>query len=312
MLRKILSRLLQFVLVLLCVSFITFLLMYLSPSDAADMLVLKQGDSVSEEVIEAMREEMGLNDPFFVQYTRWLGNILHGDFGTSFKNGHAVVDDVWAKFRYTLLLASCAFAIVVLLSLPLGILSAIFHNRIPDLAIQIFSFIMISIPNFVLALLLIYFLAVRAGLLPIVSAINPTGMLMPLLAMSMHMVGNYTRQIRASLLEEMNKPYVIGLKVRGVPRKIIMLHNVLPNSMTSVITLLGITAGSLLSGTAIIELIFSYPGVGRFALEAISYKDYPVIQAYVLLVSVVFILINLTADIIVYLMNPSERSRSVA
>ena len=312
MLRKILSRLLQFVLVLLCVSFITFLLMYLSPSDAADMLVLKQGDSVSEEVIEAMREEMGLNDPFFVQYTRWLGNILHGDFGTSFKNGHAVVDDVWAKFRYTLLLASCAFAIVVLLSLPLGILSAIFHNRIPDLAIQIFSFIMISIPNFVLALLLIYFLAVRAGLLPIVSAINPTGMLMPLLAMSMHMVGNYTRQIRASLLEEMNKPYVIGLKARGVPRKIIMLHNVLPNSMTSVITLLGITAGSLLSGTAIIELIFSYPGVGRFALEAISYKDYPVIQAYVLLVSVVFILINLTADIIVYLMNPSERSRSVA
>lgn len=312
MIKRIVKRLAEFVAVLFCVSFLTFSLMYLSPTDAADMIIANQGDSVSDEIVQKMREEMGLNDAFLVQYGRWLGNVLHGELGTSFKNGHKVSDDIWAKFKYTIILAFLSFLIVIVLAVPFGIISAVYHNRWPDYVLQVISFLAISIPNFVLALILMYFLAVKLGLLPTVAKLAPKSMIMPLAAMSCHMVGNYTRQIRSCLLEEMNKPYVIGMKARGISRKTIMIKNVLPNSMTSVITLLGITAGSLLSGTAIIELIFSYPGVGRFTLEAISYKDYPVILSYVLLVSVIFIVINLITDLIVYVMNPSERSRDVA
>lgn len=163
-------------------------------------------------------------------------------------------------------------------------------------------------PQFWLALMLIYVFAVQLNLLPVSISMTPKGMIMPVLALTVDLICVYARQIRAAILEEMNQQYVTGLRARGVPKSVIMFRNVIPNSMTSIITLLGLSAGTLLSGTAIIEQIFGWPGIGKFTLEAISFRDYPVIQAYVLVITLVYIFINLLVDIIIYFQNPRARA----
>jgi len=305
--KTILNRIIQFFLVIISVSFISFSLLYLAPGDPAEMIIQMNGDSVSDELLDQMREEMGLNDPFLVQYGRWLNNLLHGDLGTSYKNQHSVAADLGAKMKNTVTLALAAFLVTVVFSFPLGILSAIYHNKWIDYLVRFISFFGISLPNFWLGLLLMYYLGVLLHLLPVVGELSPRGMIMPIITICFHQICTYARQIRTALLEEMSQDYVRGLRSRGIPRRDIILKNVLPNSMTSVITLLGITAGTLLAGTAIIEQLFGWPGVGRWALEAISYQDYPVIQAYVLVVSAIYVTINLIVDIVIYFQNPRAR-----
>ena len=312
MVKKILSRLAQFLLVIVCVSFFTFSLVYLAPGDAAEMVLSLQGEGASGEVVNAMREEMGLNDPFLVQYGRWVKNALRGDFGISYKNGHLVKDEISGKFGYTVLLAAVSFVVLLIFAFPLGILSALYHNRPADVIIRVITIFGVSMPQFWLALMLIFILAVKLNLLPVAISLTPKGMIMPVIAISLDLICVYARQIRAAILEEMSQQYVTGLRARGIPRKTILFKNVIPNSMTSIITLLGLSAGTLLSGTAIIEQIFGWPGIGKFTIEAMSYRDYPVIQAYVLLVTILYILINLTVDVIVYFQNPRARAGAVS
>lgn len=308
MYKKIVSRLAQFILVIFSVSFFTFTLVYLAPGDAAEMVISLQGEGASKEVIEEMRENMGLNDSFLVQYGRWVRNALQGDLGVSYKNGHKVSQEIWGKFKNTVLLAAVSFVLLLLVAFPLGIYSALRHNRLADVIIRIITIFGVSMPQFWLALMLIYVLAVQLNLLPVSISMTPKGMIMPVLALTVDLICVYARQIRAAILEEMNQQYVTGLRARGVPKSVIMFRNVIPNSMTSIITLLGLSAGTLLSGTAIIEQIFGWPGIGKFALEAISFRDYPVIQAYVLVITLVYIFINLLVDIIIYFQNPRARA----
>lgn len=308
MVKTLVSRILQFILVIVSVSFLTFSLVYLAPGDAAELILSLQGEGASHEVIEEMREQMGLNDPFLVQYARWAGNALKGDLGVSYKNGHLVKDEISGKFRNTVLLAGVSFAVLLIFAFPLGVYSALNHNRLSDVIIRIITIFGVSMPQFWLALMLIYILAVRLGLLPVAISMTPKGMIMPVIAISLDLICVYARQIRAAILEEMSQQYVTGLRARGIPMKTVMFRNVIPNSMTSIITLLGLSAGTLLSGTAIIEQIFGWPGIGKFTLEAISYRDYPVIQAYVLVITLVYIGINTLVDIIVYFQNPRARA----
>lgn len=308
MYKKIVSRLAQFILVIFSVSFFTFTLVYLAPGDAAEMVISLQGEGASKEVIEEMRENMGLNDSFLVQYGRWVRNALQGDLGVSYKNEHKVSQEIWGKFKNTVLLAAVSFVLLLLVAFPLGIYSALRHNRLADVIIRIITIFGVSMPQFWLALMLIYVLAVQLNLLPVSISMTPKGMIMPVLALTVDLICVYARQIRAAILEEMNQQYVTGLRARGVPKSVIMFRNVIPNSMTSIITLLGLSAGTLLSGTAIIEQIFGWPGIGKFALEAISFRDYPVIQAYVLVITLVYIFINLLVDIIIYFQNPRARA----
>lgn len=308
MYKKIVSRLAQFILVIFSVSFFTFTLVYLAPGDAAEMVISLQGEGASKEVIEEMRENMGLNDSFLVQYGRWVRNALQGDLGVSYKNGHKVSQEIRGKFKNTVLLAAVSFVLLLLVAFPLGIYSALRHNRLADVIIRIITIFGVSMPQFWLALMLIYVLAVQLNLLPVSISMTPKGMIMPVLALTVDLICVYARQIRAAILEEMNQQYVTGLRARGVPKSVIMFRNVIPNSMTSIITLLGLSAGTLLSGTAIIEQIFGWPGIGKFALEAISFRDYPVIQAYVLVITLVYIFINLLVDIIIYFQNPRARA----
>ena len=308
MIKTIASRLGQFILVLFAVTFFSFSLVYLAPGDAAEIITNVQGEGASREVVEEMREQMGLNDPFFVQYGRWVKNALRGDLGVSYKNGHAVTAEISGKFQNTLRLASIAFVVVVLVAFPLGILSALRHNKATDVIVRIITIFGVSMPHFWVALMLIFILAVKLNLLPVAPSMTVKGMIMPVIALSFDLICVYARQIRAAILEEMNQQYVTGLRARGIPQKTIMFRNVIPNSMTSIITLLGLTAGTLLSGTAIIEQILGWPGIGKFTIEAIAYRDYPVIQAYVLLITLIYISINLLVDVLVFLQNPRARA----
>lgn len=312
MAKKILSRIGQFILVIVAVSFFTFSLVYLAPGDAAEMVVSLQGEGASREVIEEMRESMGLNDPFWVQFGRWVKNALRGDLGVSYKNGHTVASEISGKFQHTLLLAAAAFVVLLIFAFPLGIISALNHNKLGDYIIRVITIFGVSMPQFWLALMLIFILAVQLGWLPVSPSVTAKGMIMPVIALSFDLICVYARQIRAAILEEMSQQYVLGLRARGIPRRTILFRNVIPNSMTSIITLLGLSAGTLLSGTAVIEQILGWPGIGKFTLEAISYRDYPVIQGYVLVITLVYIAINLLVDVIVFFQNPRARAGAVS
>ena len=225
MVKYILKRLVQLVVVLLGVTFLTFMIAQAAPSDAAEMKYVSMGMMPSSELLEKTREEMGLNDPVLIQYGRWLGNVLHGDLGESSKFGESVLTQMTRKLPMTLKLAGVSLVAVILISFPLGVLSAIKKNKTADYIIRFLSFFGVSMPNFWLALLLMYIFAVRLGWFKVVSTDSIGGMILPVATLTIPMISSYARQIRAALLEELNANYVIGARARGIPeRRIIWGH----------------------------------------------------------------------------------------
>ena len=309
MVRYILKRLLQLVVVLLGVTFLTFMITQATPSDAAEMKYVSMGMMPSTELLEKTREEMGLNDPVLIQYGRWLGNVLHGDLGESSKFGESVWTQMTRKLPMTLKLAGVSLIVVILISFPLGILSAVKKNKAADYIIRFFSFFGVSMPNFWLALLLMYIFAVRLGWFKVVSADSVQGMILPVATLTIPMISSYARQIRAALLEELNANYVIGARARGIPERRIIWGHVLPNAILPIITLLGLSVGHLLGGAAIIETIFSWQGIGNMVVEAIRVRDYPLIQGYVIWMSIIYVTVNLIVDIAYRLLDPQIRLR---
>lgn len=293
---------------LVVVSFLTFMLMDFAPGDPAQTQMKLSGVGGSEELLEQLREEMGLNDPLIIRYGRWAGNILRGDFGVSYRTGKAISTEVKGKLRNTLHLTLIASGLLILIAFPLGILSAIYKNTLLDFLIQMFSFFGISIPNFWFGLILIQIFAIKLKMLPSVSDLSGKSLILPVATISLSVICIHARQIRSALLEEMGKTYVSGLRAKGIRKSKIIVYNVVPNSLNSVITLMGLSIGSMLAGSAIVEQLFSYPGMGKWALESIAYRDYPVIQAYVLVVSTAFVLINLAADTLITILNPGKVS----
>lgn len=305
MVRYILKRLLQLVVVLLGVTFLTFMITQATPSDAAEMKYVSMGMMPSTELLEKTREEMGLNDPVLIQYGRWLGNVLHGDLGESSKFGESVWTQMTRKLPMTLKLAGVSLIVVILISFPLGILSAVKKNKAADYIIRFFSFFGVSMPNFWLALLLMYIFAVRLGWFKVVSADS----VLPVATLTIPMISSYARQIRAALLEELNANYVIGARARGIPERRIIWGHVLPNAILPIITLLGLSVGHLLGGAAIIETIFSWQGIGNMVVEAIRVRDYPLIQGYVIWMAIIYVTVNLIVDIAYRLLDPQIRLR---
>lgn len=309
MVRYILKRLLQLVVVLLGVTFLTFMITQATPSDAAEMKYVSMGMMPSTELLEKTREEMGLNDPVLIQYGRWLGNVLHGDLGESSKFGESVWTQMTRKLPMTLKLAGVSLIVVIAISFPLGILSAVKKNKAADYIIRFFSFFGVSMPNFWLALLLMYIFAVRLGWFKVVSTDSVQGMILPVATLTIPMISSYARQIRAALLEELNANYVIGARARGIPERRIIWGHVLPNAILPIITLLGLSVGHLLGGAAIIETIFSWQGIGNMVVEAIRVRDYPLIQGYVIWMAIIYVTVNLMVDIAYRLLDPQIRLR---
>ncbi len=309
MVRYILKRLLQLVIVLLGVTFLTFMITQATPSDAAEMKYVSMGMMPSTELLEKTREEMGLNDPVLIQYGRWLGNVLHGDLGESSKFGESVWTQMTRKLPMTLKLAGVSLIVVIVFSFPLGILSAVKKNKVADYMIRFLSFFGVSMPNFWLALLLMYIFAVRLGWFKVVSTNSVQGMILPVATLTIPMISSYARQIRAALLEELNANYVIGARARGIPERRIIWGHVLPNAILPIVTLLGLSVGHLLGGAAIIETIFSWQGIGNMVVEAIRVRDYPLIQGYVIWMAIIYVTVNLIVDIAYRLLDPQIRLR---
>ena len=305
MIKYILKRILYLIPVMLLVTLIVFFLMSITKGDPARIVV---GESASLEEVEAMRESMGLNDPFFIRYLRYVRDLfLHGNMGTSYKSGLPVMKEITSALPSTIRLSLAAITIAILIGIPIGIISATKQYSFFDNFTMILGLIGISMPVFWLGLLLMYYLGVLLHLLPVVGELSPRGMIMPIITICFHQICTYVRQIRTALLEEMSQDYVRGLRSRGIPRRNIILKNVLPNSMLPLITLLGLSMGSLLGGTAIVEVIFTYPGMGNLAVNAITGLDYPVVQAYVLWVALIYMVINLIVDISYNFIDPRMR-----
>lgn len=307
MIRYILKRLAQLVIVLLGVTFLTFLVTQAAPSDTAEMKYISMGMMPSVELLEETREEMGLNDPILVQYGRWLVNVLQGDLGESTKYSEPVLSQMMKKLPMTLKLAGVSGLVMILIAFPLGVLSAVKKNKITDYIIRFVSFFGISMPNFWLGLLLMYVLAVQLGWFKVVSTDDALGMVMPVLTLTIPMISNYVRQIRTAVLEELNTNYVIGARARGIPEWKIIFFHVLPNAMLPIITLIGLSVGHLLGGTAIIETLFSWQGIGNMVVEAIRVRDYPLIQGYVIWMAIIYVVVNLIVDISYRLLDPQIR-----
>lgn len=307
---QILSRLLQMVIVLIGISFLTFLLTYLSPGDPARNIFTHSGIMPSNEMIEEMRKTLGLDKPFFTQYKDWLFNCLQGNFGDSFMLQKPVAELLLERLWPTLKLTLASTVLMLLFAVPLGVISAVNHNKPIDYLVRAVTFFGVSIPNFWLGLMLILIFCVKLRLLPVVSSGGDfKSLILPAVTLAVAMTAKYTRQVRTAVLEELHSDYVIGARARGVSENRILWGNVLPNSLLPLITMLGLSIGSLLGGTSVVEIIYSYPGLGNLAVSAIMSADYFLLQGYVLWVSVIYMLINLIVDISYNYVDPRMRLR---
>ena len=302
------KRLLQLIPILLGITFLSFAMMRLAGGDAISYLYESRGTAVAQEIIDAKKVELGLDKPFIIQYLTWLAGMLRGDMGISYVSNKDVFQTLTSKLPATLLLTGSAIVWTLVIALPLGIISAVRHNRIVDYLIRFFSFMGNSMPNFFAALLLMYVFSIRFKILPVITSGNTlVSLILPTATLVVSMAAKYTRQVRAVVLEELNKAYVIGARARGVKGSVIVFKSVLRVSMLTILTLLALSIGSLLGGTAIVENIFMWDGVGKLAVDAISMRDYPMIQAYVVWMAIIYVLVNLVTDILYHLLDPRVR-----
>ncbi|WP_027406766.1 nickel ABC transporter permease [Anaerovibrio sp. RM50] len=295
--KRIIGRLMQMLGTLIGVSFLTFCLTWLAPGDPVSMLLETADTVVSAELVEQTRHDLGLDQPFLVQYVNWAGGVLHGDMGMSYSAKKPVVDKLLEGFAGTLLLAVVTIIFVLIISLPLGIWSAVKRNKLPDYIVRGLSFIGVSMPSFWIGLLLLYFFGLKLRLFPIAqSEVTAAGIVLPALTLAIYMSSKYMRQVRTVILEELNHDYVVGARARGLSETTILWKHVLPNAILPLITLLGMSIGWLLGGVAVIEMVFSWPGIGNMAVRAISMRDYPLIEGFVLWIAIVYMVINLLVD----------------
>ena len=302
--RYVLRRLVSLIPILLGVTLLTYELMYISPQDPVEMMLQGQGTAPNPEVVEAMRHQLGLDRPFLIQYLDWLRKFICGDMGVSYIDGAAVSGKLLTALPNTLKLTAASVIVTILLSVPLGILAAVKKGRVTDAVIRFLSFIGNSIPNFVVSLLLLYFFALKLGWFPILSSGSPISYVLPTLALAIPMTGKYIRQVRAAVLEQLGKQYVDGAVSRGLKKRKILFGYVLQNALVTIITLMSMSIGSLLGGTAAIEMMFVMPGMGYMVTSAVTARDYPVIQGFVVWMSVIYIFINLLTDIAYYYLDP--------
>lgn len=300
----VLRRLLSLLPVLLGVTLLTYGLMYLSPQDPVEMMLQGQGTAPDPDVVAAMRSQLGLDRPFLVQYFNWLWNFIRGDMGTSYIDGASVAGKLLTALPNTLKLTAASVVVTILLSVPLGILTAVKQGKSADLIIRFLSFVGNSLPNFIVSLLLLYFFALKLGWFPILSSGSWVSLVLPTLALAIPMTGKYIRQVRAAVLEQLGKAYVDGAVSRGLKSRVVLFYYVLHNAMITIITLMSMSIGSLLGGTAAVEMIFSLPGMGYMVTSAVTSRDYPTIQAFVVWMSVIYIIVNLLTDISYYYVDP--------
>lgn len=307
MLQSVLKKIGSFLIILLGITFLSFLLSYLSPSDPVEIMMKKKGNMVSEEVIEQKREELGLNQPLVVQYVNWLKGIVKGDFGTSYKSNKPVLQEIQKFLPYTIKLTLLSMFLTIVISTPLGVLCARYKDGWLDNLLRFVTYLFSSLPSFFLALVLMYCFALKLKWFPVIAKGSTGGIVMPALVLSLTLAAWYIRQVRAIVLGELEKEYIDGLLARGVSETKIMFGHVLRNCLMPLVTLVGISFGTMLGGSTIVESIFTWPGVGKMAVDSITSRDYPVIQGYVVWMALIFLFINALVEISYSLLDPRLR-----
>ena len=305
----IMKRLLATLPLLLGITFLCFVFINMIPSDPAEVaLRVRQIPIITEEAIAEVREELGLSDPFMVRYVRWLGDCLRGDLGISYTNpSRTVVGELARCLPATLRLAGMSLVFVVLMSLPIGILSAVYKGSWFDRLVRGAVFLTTAMPAYWVGLLLMWLFAIKLGLLPTSGNGGFRHLLMPSFTVALTYISTYIRLIRNNMLENMKLDYVLYANARGLKQRTILLRHILKNSLQSCITAIGMSIPQLISGTIVVENVFAWPGVGKLCIASIFNRDYPVIQAYVLLVGVLFVLFNMVFDIIQSAADPRLR-----
>ena len=307
MVRYIIKRVWQSIPVILGVIIITFILMYIIPGDPVISMV---GERFDEARIQELREDLHLNDPLWKQFTMYLSNVVRGDLGTSFITGRSVTSDLLQKFPNTALLAASAMFIAVLMGVSLGVISSLRPNSLLDRGLMVFALAGISTPVFWLGLMLAMFVGVYLQWLP------PTGfggieyLILPAITLGVRSAAYLARITRASMLDVLNKDYIRTARSKLIPEWLVVMKHAFPNVLIPVITVIGTDFGSYLSGAVLTESIFGWPGIGRFALEAILKRDFPVIQGTVLFMALMFITANMLVDILYGVIDPRIRMES--
>ena len=298
------KRLLQLIPILIGLTFLVFTLLYIAPGDPAQRKLTAQGVAVSEQVLEQTREEMGLNRPFLVRYGDWLLGVLRGDFGASYKDGMPVLPKLMRCMGNTLVLAAGSLLLALVVSVPLGVLTAARRGGVIDRLVRLLTFVGNAMPNFLVSVLLMYYLCIQVNLFPVIAKGTVQGLFLPALALAIPMASRFIRQIRAEVLEELGKPYVAGALARGVSMRTVLVHDVLRNTLSGVLTIVGLSVGTLMGGSVVVETIFRWPGVGQLVMDAISARDFPVIQGFVLLMAVIYVVVNLLTDLCYRALDP--------
>lgn len=305
MTKYIIRRLLQTIPVLLGVSILVFSLMFLIPGDPAQVMA---GEGASEQTVENLREKLGLNDPAYVQYGRFLGNALQGDLGNSVRSGRPVMDEIQARFWITVEVAVYATILAVFIGLIAGIISAVRHYTLTDVSIMIVALFGLSMPNFWLGLLLIQWFALGNlpfGMeLPEFLKMRPSGwgdswrqIILPVITLGTGGAAIIARMTRSSMLEVIGQDYIRTARAKGVSERVVIYRHALKNALIPVVTVIGLEFGGFLGGAVLTETIFAINGMGRLTIDAIRQRDFPVVQGTVLVISLLFVIVNLLVDI---------------
>ncbi|MEW9052406.1 MAG: nickel ABC transporter permease [Neobacillus sp.] len=301
------KRLLELVLFLFLLSFVSFVFMKAAPGDPVRYMLNIDDVSISNEQIEELREELGFNQPIYVQYWKWLVRFFQFDLGESYMTKQPVAKELASKIPDTLALTFSSVLVMMMIAVPFGTLAALYKNKWIDHLSRGFSLLAASVPSFWLGLILMQFFSVKMGILPSMGKGTLLHLVLPSITLGLAMAAVYVRLLRSSLLESLGQDFIRSAKARGLSSSRIFFYHAFRHSLIPVITIFGVSLGSLLGGTVIIEVLFAYPGVGKLVVEAIIRRDYPVIQGYILFMGLFVVTINLLVDLAYRYLNPEIR-----
>ena len=298
------GRLLGYAFSLLGVSIITFCLSWMAPGDPAEMLLQQRHQAPDPAKVAALRHQMGLDDPLWMQYLSWLGNTLSLDLGTSYTTGQPVIDEITPRFWATMQLAAASFVFLFFASLAAGVIGAAFRERFPDRLIRAGTILSMSLPNYWLGLLLLWIFALHLRILPVMGMGGAAHLVLPAITMGLSVAAMQGRVLRSSIIDIQGRDFIRFARGKGLGPWQIMRRHVLKNAMLPVITMWGLTLGHMLGGSVIVETVFAWPGLGQLAAQSIQQRNVPVLQAVVLLMALIFITANLLVDLLQRRLDP--------
>jgi peptide/nickel transport system permease protein len=288
---------------------LAFTLSYLAPGDPAGSIFFSRYVNIpaTEQQLDEIRDEFGLNDPFGVRYVRWISAAARGDLGKSYRTGRTVLDEFRLFLPNTLRLAGTGLVIGIALSFPLGILAAVYPNTVLDMLTRVFSMLGAAVPSFWLAYMLILYFSVRLQLLPVAGTGSWQHFVLPSLVLGVGSAASISRLLRSSMLDALRSDYVRAARARGIGERWVILRHTLRNALIPVVTHLGSLFGFLVAGSVIVESVFAIPGIGSLIINAIGFRDYPIIQGFVVYTGTLFMVVNLLVDVSYTLIDPRVR-----